>query len=54
MLLDISLLYNILYKSSTDGRPIDFEIFNEAGEPDERAMYARRAFELVQKLLSLL
>lgn len=34
--------------------PQQLAIFHESGSPDEGPMHARRAFELVQKLLSLL
>lgn len=34
--------------------PLQLPIFHDATDPDERARYARRAFELVQKLLSLI
>jgi hypothetical protein len=34
--------------------PQQLAIFHESGSPDEGPMHSRRAFELVQKLLSLL
>ena len=34
--------------------PAQFAVFHDSRDEDERAMHARRAFELVQKLLSLL
>lgn len=34
--------------------PLQLPVFHDATDPDERARYARRAFELVQKLLSLI
>jgi hypothetical protein len=34
--------------------PRQLAVFHDASDPDERAMQSRRAFEVVQKLLSLL
>ena len=42
------------FRSVGDYGPQQLAMFHNSADPDERAMHARRAFELVQKLLNLL